>query len=164
MAKGLHRAQRRRVRSCESTLLRAGGPGRVAGRVGIIAGVVALATTTVGLPLAAAPQQATQSLTQGAAADCVAVVAGARKVRIVCGVTDLDRDGDAVYIGWRTTSGGVRSVYDRAGAGRTISVTADAPTAVASPPHRVLWKVCRDRQAPWTDNCSEWHGAWATVS
>ncbi|MFB9316410.1 hypothetical protein [Cryptosporangium minutisporangium] len=140
--------------------LRAGATGQ---RVVVIAGLVVLAMLGVGLPLAAAaPRTATGSTTDGGAADCVAAAVSAHLVRIICGITDLNRDGDSVYVGWRTTSGGVRSIYHRQGAGRTSSVTGYAPTADASPPHRVLWKVCRDRQAPWRDICSEWRTAWAT--
>lgn len=150
MSKGLHRAGKRHER-----------PG-LGGRVAVVAGAVVLATIVVGLPLAAAaPRTATGSETDGAAADCVVAAVGANLVRIICGITDLSRDGDSVYVGWRTTSGGVRSIYHRQGAGRTISVTGYAPTAAGEPPHRVLWKVCRDRQAPWRDTCSEWRTVWA---
>ncbi|MFG1920670.1 hypothetical protein [Cryptosporangium sp. NPDC048952] len=149
MSKGLHRAQRRRRRS---------GFG---GRVAVVAGAVVLATIVVGLPLAAAPRTATGSTTDGAAADCVASAVGANLVRIICGITDLSRDGDSVYVGWRTTSGGVRSIYHREGAGHTSSATGYAPTAADEPPHRVLWRICRDRQAPWRDTCSEWRTVWA---
>lgn len=127
----------------------------------VVTSVSALAVCAIALPLAAAPRAATGTATDGAAADCVVDAISANLLRIVCGVTDLARDGDSVYVGWRTTKGGVRSIYDRAGAGRTIPVTGYAPTAQVMPPHRVLWKVCRDRQAPWTDTCSEWRTDWA---
>ncbi|SHM98001.1 hypothetical protein [Cryptosporangium aurantiacum] len=159
MPKGLHRAGRRRPRR--------GTPwGRSTGqRVVVVAGLVVLTMVTIGLPMAAAaPRTATGSATDGAAADCLAAAVSANLVRIVCGITDLSRDGDSVYVGWRTTSGGVRSIYHREGAGRTISVTGYAPTADPAPPHRVLWKICRDRQAPWRDACSEWRTVWATPS
>lgn len=152
MPKGLHRAGRRQGRP---------GAVRAGGRAAVVAGVVALATIVVGLPLAAAPRTATGSSTDGAAADCVVAAVGANLVRIICGISDLSRDGDSVYIGWRTTSGGVRSIYHREGAGTTASVTGYAPTATGEPPHRVLWKVCRDRQAPWRDVCSDWRTVWA---
>ncbi|EXG79477.1 hypothetical protein [Cryptosporangium arvum] len=153
MSKGLHRAGRRRKRP---------GSRRLGGRAAIVAGAVVLAMIVIGLPLAAAPRTATGSTTDGAAADCVVASVGENLVRIICGITDLSRDGDSVYIGWRTTSGGVRSIYHREGAGHTISVTGYAPTAAGEPPHRVLWRVCRDRQAPWRDTCSEWRTVWAT--
>ncbi|TQS43165.1 hypothetical protein [Cryptosporangium phraense] len=127
----------------------------------IVGGVAGLVVCAVGLPLAAAPRATTGTTTDGAAADCVAEAVAAYRVRIVCGITDLARDGDSVYVGWRTTSGRVRSIYDREGAGQTISVTGYAPTARVGPPHRVLWKVCRDRQAPLPDACSEWRTVWA---
>ena len=134
---------------------------RAGALAGALAGAVVLAIIVVGLPLAAAPRSATGSTTDGAAADCVVAEVGADLVRIICGITDLSRDGDSVYVGWRTTSGGVRSIYHREGAGRTISVTGYAATETGRPPHRVLWKVCRDRQAPWLDACSEWRTVWA---
>jgi hypothetical protein len=134
---------------------------RAGGRGAVIAGGVVLATIAISVPLAAAPRTATGSATDGAAADCVAAEVGANLVRIICGITDLSRDGDSVYVGWRTTSGGERSIYHREGAGSTISVTGYAPTTAGESPHRVLWRICRDRQAPWRDACSEWRTVWA---
>ena len=137
---------------------------RAGGRGAVVAGAVVLATIAISLPLAAAPRTATGSTTGGAAADCVVAVVGANLVRIICGITDLNRDGDSVYVGWRTTSGDERSIYHRDGVDRTISATGYAPTAAGEPPHRVLWRVCRDRQAPWQDACSEWRTVWASPS
>ncbi|MFI5958435.1 hypothetical protein [Cryptosporangium sp. NPDC051539] len=158
MSKGSHRDRRRRRSPWRAGWDAVGA----AGRWGVVVGgASALVVCAIGLPLAAAPLASTGTATDGAAADCVAETVADKLVRIVCGVTDLARDGDSVYVGWRTTSGGVRSIYDREGAGHPISVTGYAPTAQVAPPHRVLWKVCRDRQAPWTDACSEWRTQWA---
>jgi hypothetical protein len=85
-------------------------------------------------------------------------------VRMICALTDMTRDGDAVYVAWRTTSGGVHSLYNRDGYGRAVTVTGYASTAKVALPHRVVWKVCRDRQAPWTDACSDWRGGWAALA
>jgi len=157
---GLHRAGRRHRRRPQRFV----GVRVTGGRVAFVAGAVVLAAVLLSLPLAAAPRSATGTTADGAAADCVVAAISANLVRIICGVTDLRRDGDSVYIGWRTTSGGVRSLYHREGAGHTISVTGYAPTADGRPPYRVLWRVCRDRQAPWRDACSEWRTVWATPS
>ena len=139
-------------------------PGRLARRLGAIAGVLVSATLAVATPpLSAAPGGPGESTTEGAAASCAVSTVGTNLVRIVCTLSDSSRDGDSVYVGWRTTVGGVRSLYDRSGSGRSVTVTGYAPTAPVPPPYRVLWKVCRDRQAPWTDDCSDWRQEWATA-
>jgi hypothetical protein len=138
--------------------------GRLARRLGIVAGVLVLATLAVVTPpVWAAPYGPGESTTDGAAASCVVSTVGANLVRIVCTLNDSSRDGDSVYVGWRTTVGGVRSLYDRSGSGHSVTVTGYAPTAPVPPPYRVLWKVCRDKQAPWKDDCSDWRGEWAAA-
>jgi hypothetical protein len=131
-------------------------------RLAVIAGAVVLATIAVSLPLAAAPPAA--STTSGATAACMVAAVAPTMVRITCTLTDASRDGDSVYVAWRTTSGGERTLYNRSGYGHAATVTADAPTAQVAPPHRVLWRVCRNRQVPWLDNCSGWRSEWAALA
>ena len=70
---------------------------------------------------------------------------------IQCTLGDISKDGDAVYVAWDSGYGGWRSVYNRNGTGTSFTFKTGAYTDGA---RTFKWKVCRDRQAPWTDNRS----------
>jgi hypothetical protein len=118
--------------------------------------------TAAGLMLAAQPAAASTPAyawsptiakdTAGAAATCQFVVAKARSTAwITCTLSDTSADGDAVYVAWQSGYGGWRSIYNRNGLNTSFSFNSSGYTDGA---RTYQWKVCRDRQAPWTDNCS----------
>ena len=81
------------------------------------------------------------------------------RARIKCSLKDINQDGDAVYVAWWQDGYGHVSMYNRNGAGSTITVcdpdcsgtlwrTGDGSFGT------IYWKVCVDRGAPLGDNCS----------
>jgi hypothetical protein len=77
--------------------------------------------------------------------------------RIVCTLTDTSKDGDAVYVAWNSDNyPGWRSIYNRNGSGTGEPFKFERERFLDGG-HMLEWKVCRDRQAPWTDNCSGTH-------
>lgn len=56
---------------------------------------------------------------------------------------------------WQQDGFATISLYNRNGAGTTIDVS-DGRVNHDGSFGTLRWKVCRDRQAPFSDNCSDW--------
>jgi secreted trypsin-like serine protease len=84
---------------------------------------------------------------------------------IVCQIIDTKADGDGVYVAWQTPNNyeAVRSLYAEQGAEViTEEGTTSGPVTVfdvretdTNSFDEIQWRVCRDRQAPYPDNCAD---------
>jgi hypothetical protein len=75
--------------------------------------------------------------------------------QINCAITDTQADGDAVYVAWKQDGYATISLYNRQGNGWTTYHEDRRYNPDGSFFH-LRWRICRDRQAPFSDNCSDW--------
>lgn len=118
---------------------------------GAVLAALAGAVLSASPALAATSSPLVYKDTAGAAATCRFSTPRSFTATITCTLTDIGRDGDAVYVAFDSGYGGWRSIYNRNGVNSSYNFTASGSTDGA---RTWKWKVCRDRQAPWTDNCS----------
>jgi hypothetical protein len=116
------------------------------GVVAAVSGMILSAT-----PALAATSPVVYKDTAGAAAKCQFSTPKPFTAKLTCSLKDTGKDGDAVYVAFDSGYGGWRSIYNRNGNGSVYAFNATGGTDGA---RTWKWKVCRDRQAPWTDNCS----------
>jgi hypothetical protein len=130
--------------------------------------VVTIGTALACVVSATSPASAAQTssggyvtqYTEGAQADCALSVDndlgyGHLYGYLMCNsLIDTEADGNAVYVAWDSPDSyaGWRSIYQRNGYGAEPRRIVESRYIEGA--HRLKWKVCRDRQVPWPDNCS----------
>jgi hypothetical protein len=122
-----------------------------------IAGAIVGATAA---PASADSWPAVTKTTAGASATC-SVSSSTRYVHddigtITCSaIRDTEADGDSVYVAWKQDGYATISLYNSNGNGTSVSRT-DSRFNPDGSFGTLKWRICRDQQAPFSDNCSSW--------